>query len=157
MEAPTTKLNYSTKPPAIICDLDGTLCNANSRKYLIEGKHKNWDKFYEMCDQDTCHTHIAVIINRLAPIYKIILATGRVEKVRAKTIKWLDNFYIFYDALLMRPNGDFRPDEILKEEMLDRDILPYFSPQFALDDRNKVVAMWRRHDIPCLQVAEGDF
>jgi beta-phosphoglucomutase-like phosphatase (HAD superfamily) len=62
-----------------------------------------------------------------------------------------------FEAIYMRADGDFRQDYVIKEEILDRDILPNYSPQMAFDDRNRVVEMWRRRGIPCLQVASGDF
>jgi hypothetical protein len=78
-------------------------------------------------------------------------------RVGGKTAEWLDRHSIRYTRLFMRPDGDSRPDDILKEEILDRDILPHWIPEMALDDRDRVVAMWRRRGIPCLQVAPGDF
>ncbi len=50
----------------------------------------------------------------------------------------------------------FMPDEILKRHMLDLfvDIDDVF---LVVDDRNKVVNMWRSLNLPVFQVAEGDF
>jgi hypothetical protein len=87
----------------------------------------------------------------------VILVSGRVERTREKTVAWLKESFVHYDALLMRPDGDFRADDVLKEEILDRDILPNYAVDMAFDDRDRVVAMWRRRGIPCLQVAPGDF
>jgi hypothetical protein len=48
------------------------------------------------------------------------------------------------------------PDEILKKHMLDLfvDIDDVF---LVVDDRNKVVDMWRSLGLTVFQVAEGDF
>lgn len=145
----------SLRHPCVIVDIDGTLSNAEHRVHLIA--EKKWPEFYDLCHLDSVHNHIAVIVNLLADRYRIVLTTGRVERVRNKTEAWLNKNGITYHELLMRPDGDFRPDDVLKEEILDRDILPLFNPVFSLDDREKVVAMWRRRGIPCLQVATGDF
>lgn len=145
----------SSRPSCVIVDIDGTLSDASHRVHLVA--EKKWPEFYDLCHLDGCHSHIGVIVNLLADHYKIVLTTGRVERVRQKTVNWLDRHWIRYHALLMRPDGDHRPDDVLKEEILDRDILPIWAPAFALDDRDKVVAMWRRRGIPCLQVAPGDF
>ena len=50
----------------------------------------------------------------------------------------------------------FMPDEILKKKMLDTfvDIDDVF---LVVDDRNKVVKMWRDLGLTTFQVAEGDF
>jgi hypothetical protein len=46
----------------------------------------------------------------------------------------------------------------VKAEIYDRDIEPrHGAPFFVLDDRDKVVAMWRSKGLICLQVAEGNF
>ena len=50
----------------------------------------------------------------------------------------------------------FVPDEILKKDMLDKhaDIDDVF---LVVDDRNKVVDMWRSLGLDVFQVADGDF
>ncbi len=145
----------SSRTPCVIVDIDGTLSDAEHRVHLV--KEKRWPEFYDLCDLDMPHVHIGVIVNLLSAHYQIVLVTGRVERVRDKTEAWLNKHWITYHNLLMRPDGDTRPDDVLKEEILDRDILPTYAPAFALDDRDKVVAMWRRRGIPCLQVAPGAF
>jgi hypothetical protein len=59
--------------------------------------------------------------------------------------------------LLMRPLGDNRPDEIVKEEMYELHIRGKYNVALVLDDRQKVVDLWRRLGLTCLQVADGDF
>ena len=59
---------------------------------------------------------------------------------------------------MMRPHKtmNFVPDEVLKKDMLDKylDINDIF---MVVDDRQKVVDMWRSLGLICLQVAEGNF
>ncbi len=142
---------------AAIVDIDGTLSNAEGRQHLVRGPKKDFDAFYDLCHTDTPHIHIGVLVNLLQPMYDVLLVTGRVERTRAKTVAWLDRYSIRFAELFMRPDGDYRPDDVLKEEILDRAILPVWAPEMAFDDRDRVVAMWRRRGIPCLQVAPGDF
>src|SRR5260221_5036763 len=60
--------------------------------------------------------------------------------------------------LMMRPENDYRPDEVLKQEFLDSMLLVDRERLVAVfDDRAKVCAMWRRNAVTCLQVAPGDF
>ena len=151
------KLRTIPHPQCVIVDIDGTLADGSHRQHLVQGKRKDYDAFYDLCHLDAPHTHIGVTVNLLQPTYAAVLVTGRIERVREKTVDWLARHFISYTALFMRPDGDTRQDDVLKEEILDRDILPRWTPAFALDDRNRVVAMWRRRGIPCLQVAEGDF
>ena len=50
----------------------------------------------------------------------------------------------------------FMPDDILKKDMLDKyvDIDDVF---LVVDDRNKVVKMWRSLGLTVFQVADGNF
>jgi hypothetical protein len=57
----------------------------------------------------------------------------------------------------MRSNGDYRSDEIVKEELFRARIQPRYSVGGVIDDRNRVVKMWRRIGLVCFQVAEGEF
>jgi hypothetical protein len=50
----------------------------------------------------------------------------------------------------------FMPDEILKKEMLDT-FVNIDDVFLVVDDRDKVVKMWREEGLTCFQVAEGDF
>lgn len=60
-------------------------------------------------------------------------------------------------GLFMRADGDYRSDDIVKEEILDKMLLLGIRPAMVFDDRDRVVKMWRRRGIVCAQVAEGDF
>ena len=64
-------------------------------------------------------------------------------------------------ALLLRSNNDFRPDTIVKKELLDKYLADngYTKDDvaFILEDRSSVVKMWRENGYTCLQVADGDF
>jgi hypothetical protein len=60
------------------------------------------------------------------------------------------------ETLYMRQDGDFRRDDIVKQEILDK-YIDKDRVLFVLDDRDQVVDMWRRNGLTCFQVAEGDF
>lgn len=57
----------------------------------------------------------------------------------------------------MRKNNDFRPDEEIKKEIYFDKIINNYNILFILDDRAKVVKMWRELKLTCLQVDDGDF
>ena len=46
----------------------------------------------------------------------------------------------------MRKTGDNRKDSIIKREIFENDIRPYYNIDYVLDDRNQVVEMWRSID-----------
>ena len=49
------------------------------------------------------------------------------------------------------------PDYVFKAQLLKRILSDGFELILAFDDRNSVVAMWRKLGVPCAQVAKGDF
>jgi len=59
--------------------------------------------------------------------------------------------------LYMRTEGDYRDDAVVKYELYVQYIAPTFDVAVVLDDRNRVVRMWRQVGLTCLQVEDGDF
>jgi predicted kinase len=149
------------KPSAIICDLDGTLCNIEHRRHHVrktDGSKKNWMAFMDGIKDDTIHEWCDTLLN--ACRYqgkKIVLASGRSDQERAATIEWLTRHNVFYDDLVMRQGGDSRQDFLVKEILLDFEILTRYTPYFMIDDRQQVVNMWRKRGFTCLQCDVGDF
>jgi len=136
-------------PPAIICDLDGTLA-------IID--HRNpFDA--STCEQDGLNEPVAdIVMSYRASGHQVILLSGRTDNYMPQTKRWLDKHQIEYDLLLMRKHGDSRKDAIIKKEIVDTHIKEKFYVKFVLDDRNQVVDMWRNEmGYACLQVNYGDF
>lgn len=89
---------------------------------------------------------------------------GRINLLKARHKSrneepWLKDWNYNYECLglLMRPDDDNRSDAIVKEEIYLNQIKPHYSVFMVLDDRNKVVEMWREHGLVCHQVADGNF
>ena len=64
--------------------------------------------------------------------------------------------YVPYHILLMRKEGDYRDDAIVKKE-LGAKVAEMGTILFAIDDRQRVVDMWRENGIVCLQCDKGNF
>lgn len=64
---------------------------------------------------------------------------------------WLADHKVEYDHLVMRPNKDYRPDEVLKAEFAD-ELVRRFEVGYAIDDRHDIVAVWQRAGIPTILV-----
>ena len=134
---------------AIICDIDGTLAHMQDRSPY------DWDKVSDDVVDKTIKEILRTFYSTSK--YAIILTSGRDDVCKQITERWLGKNYIFYDALYMRKHNDNRPDEVIKKEIYDKHIKDKYDVVFVLDDRNKVVKMWRDLGLKCLQVAEGDF
>ena len=148
----------------IVCDLDGTLCDIEHRTHWVQvpsGVRKNWDAFFSEVPNDTVNEPVLEVLDTFRyDQYRreIVFCSGRPERCRSDTVEWLKkhDFLDGYYELYMRKDGDFRRDDIVKEEILNEHI-DKERVQFVLDDRNQVVDMWRRNGLTCFQVAEGNF
>lgn len=151
--------NYD-KPLAVICDLDGTLCNIDHRLHYVrdnENKKKNWKAFFDNMSKDTPNAWCQEIIEKLSGYFPIVFASGRPDDYKLRTIHWLEDNALPTRNLYMRCTGDYRQDYIAKEIILDFEILTRFTPYFFIDDRKQVVDLWRRRGYVCLQCNEGAF
>lgn len=143
---------------AIMVDLDGTLCDASHRIHHLQSKPKDWDAFYAGMANDELIPAVETVINMAA--YKglqIVYLTGRPDTYRAATAQWLKDRGLYTQHLFMRRGGDKRQDDIVKREIYEAEIAPLFDVRFVLEDRSRVVQMWRSIGVPCFQVADGDF
>lgn len=133
------------KPWALICDIDGTLAHATGRN--------PYD--FSSLSEDT----IDSVVNELLDAWdcQVVLCTGREEKWREDTEKWLTEHDVKWDELFMRPTGDRREDSVVKQEIFDNSIRNEYKVICVIDDRSRVVQMWRNNGLKCLQVAEGEF
>lgn len=141
----------------VVFDIDGTLSIVGERSKLLELAKKDWDGFYARCGEDlpnwpAIETYRAIHATGCGP--KMVLLTGRRESVRTITEEWLHRYGVFGYTLLMRPDGDFRHDTIVKPELLQRNGI---RPDLVFEDRTCMVEYWRSINIPCFQVAQGDF
>lgn len=145
------------KPPVIVCDLDGTLCNIDHRLKFVrtESGKPNWPMFFAGINKDAPNPWCQDILEK--SLDTIILCSGRGEEYRGPTETWLNEHLPIYNRLYMRLAKDYRPDHIVKEIILEFELKTRYSISFCIDDRQQVVDMWRRHGLVCLQCAKGDF
>ena len=169
----------------VIFDLDGTLAIIDRRISKASSHTGNkpvrskmdWDVFFDAENIKLDEPNLPVI--KMAQTFhkdgfNIVIFSGRNDRSFHTTKQWLKDHSVPFDLLVLRPDkfkdeswpiadGNpatpdmrFMPDEILKKKMLDtfvdkNDVL------MTVDDRQKVVDMWRAEGLTCLQVAPGDF
>ena len=147
--------------PIIVVDLDGTLCDARHREHLAQ--QGLWDEFHALCIKDPIYEDVAGILAALDDSFDIIALTGRNEKWRQATYNWLGEHKIDHLImdLLMRPDDNFSPDIEMKPSML----FGWFGSiddakqrvHTILEDRDKVVEVWRQLGFNCWQVRPGGY
>ena len=163
----------------VIFDLDGTLANIDARrkKSLKPNGKMDWDVFFDASNISLDVPNEPVV--KMAQLFaedgfEIVIFSGRNDRSFHTTRSWLSRHRVPFQKLVMRPDkslkwGDkiadgniatqdmrFMPDEILKKHMLDLfvDINDVF---LVVDDRDKVVKMWRDLGLNTFQVAPGNF
>jgi predicted kinase len=127
----------------VICDLDGTIA--------LMGSRNPYDA--STCERD----EINPVVDDILQNRDVIFVSGRSDDYRPETSRWLAKHGYGNFPLFMRFHNDNRDDRIVKQEIYEAEIKGIYNVLFVLDDRNKVVQMWRDNGLRCLQVAEGDF
>lgn len=119
---------------AIICDIDGTLAHtdipyprAHDRDYLT----------------DKVDESVRDLLRSVQGSREIIIVTGRKAKDHAATTEWMANHSVPYSFMLGRADGDNRDDAEVKKEIYLRDLQGKFKINYVIDDRPRVVRMWR--------------
>ena len=146
----------------VIFDLDGTLADTSHRLHFIRsaeaGFKPDWDAFFDACSDDTPLWPFIVLGQELSRAgHPIIIVTGRSARVRDKTLAWLTAHNFPAAQILMRPEGNFKPDDEIKREWFEASGLKPQDISYVFEDRTRCVKMWRDLGIPCLQVSEGDY
>lgn len=136
-------------PAAVMCDIDGTLA--------LTGDRGPYD--FTRCEVDLINVPVRQALRafRHADNDTIVLLSGRGEEYRAQTEAWLRTHAVPYDELWMRAAKDGRRDDVVKAELFDRHVRHRYAVRVSLDDRDRVVAVWRRMGLPTWQVNYGAF
>lgn len=145
-----------TLKDAVIFDLDGTLADITHRLHFVRGqKRKDWGSFFRAIPQDTLRQDVYDLYNMYVQDYTILLVSGRPETYRTITWDWLTLHNISH-PLYMREKGDFRPDTIVKAEIYDQLIAPYYRIHIVVDDRPSVLRMWKEKGLSVIDVGKGE-
>lgn len=150
------------KKRAIICDLDGTLYDAKKRqeKYLL-GDKKDFGGFHKDALNDPPHEWCAQLLQAMKSVgYFTVFTSGRDDSEEHTTHWWIKRHLNWKPddyLLIMRPTGDYTADDEMKAAWYLNKLQHEYEILFAVDDRKRVVDMWRRLGITCLHCAEGNF
>ena len=152
------------KKRIVIFDLDGTLAVIDKRRELStkpNGKI-DFDKLHDpsLIKHDKPNMPVVKMAQLFAKDgFNIVIFSGRSDKTVFTTKSWLTRNRVPFHKLVMRPHKtmNFIPDEVLKKQMLDDAPFNKDEVLMVVDDRQKVVDMWRDIGLNCFQVAPGDF
>ena len=138
-----------SKEPCLICDLDGTLAKIGDRSpYSAEN-----------CDlTDSPNSHVVETVKLYFEAgCKVIFCSGRMEKDRAPTMRFIERCLPgMPHLLLMRNDSDLRKDAIVKEEIFNEHIKDKYWVKLVIDDRLSVCRLWFSLGLNLLRVGDPD-
>ncbi|MEV1009662.1 hypothetical protein [Streptomyces sp. NPDC049881] len=133
--------------PLAVFDLDGTLADVRHRLHHLASRPKDWNAFFRDAAKDTpLHDGVALAHER-ARTDEIAYVTGRPERCRADTERWLARHGLPPGRLLMRRADDRRPARIAKPELL-RELARGRTVSVVVDDDQQVCAAYRDAGFP---------
>ncbi|MFE7621558.1 hypothetical protein, partial [Streptomyces sp. NPDC057496] len=106
--------------PLAVFDLDGTLADSAHRRHHLEGRRRDWDRFFAAAVDDPPLAEGVRLVLSSAEECEIRYLTGRPERCRRDTVAWLAGHGLPEGRLYMRRDGDRRPARRTKLETLRR-------------------------------------
>ncbi len=141
-----------------VFDLDGSAA-------LFEKDDKTQPHYRNPYDASTCENDLpnipVLLIAKWAyqEGYDIFFVSGREDKYRPQTERWLSKHGVKYHNLFMRKSGDYRNDADIKEEIYRNQICPDYTVEMVIDDRLRVCKRLYQLGLPVFRVGdpEADF
>jgi predicted kinase len=152
-ETPEPMPQDASLPQCILVDIDGTAAKIRDRSPF------DWSNV----SRDLPNIPVLNVVRAMrAAGCRVVFMSGRDSAARSETINWIRHHLDWEEPtdyeLFMRRGHDDRKDAIIKRELFDAHIRGRYFVELVLDDRDQVVALWRRElGLTCLQVDYGNF
>jgi hypothetical protein len=136
----------------VLVDLDHTLCDAFWRDPLLG----RWEEYHAAGMEDKPIGFVREIIDMAHHSGREVVAvTGRPEYNRQMTVRWMIQYDIPIDTILMRAMDDHRPSVEVKRELVTLAFPDLSVIEFVLEDRDDCVAIYKQLGLNVLQVNYG--
>ena len=133
--------------PLAVVDIDGVVADVRHRLHFIEGKPRQWDRFFAAATDDPPLPEGVALVKELAEDHDVLWLTGRPERTRRATRTWLAAQGLPTEPLIMRPDRDFRPARVTKRDELRR-LRRTREVDVVVDDDPEVVALLQADGFP---------
>jgi len=110
----------SSARPVAVFDLDNTLADTAHRQRFLERRPRDWDAFFAAAPQDPPLARGVALVLESAEECEIVYLTGRPERCRRDTLRWLSAQGLPEGRVHMRRDDDRRPARRTKLEILKR-------------------------------------
>jgi phosphoglycolate phosphatase-like HAD superfamily hydrolase len=104
--------------PYAVVDLDGVLADVTARLHYLEVSPKDWNAFFARIPDDPPYAEGIAIARELAAEHDLVYLSGRPERTRADTERWLRRHGAPIGQLVLRRNPDRRPARVVKVGLL---------------------------------------
>lgn len=145
-----------TAGPCVLIDVDGVIANGWHRQHFLQDGKKDWKNFFANAAGDSPILGSKAMLDHFAPDLTVVLLTARPDNLRQITIDWVAEHGYRHELLVMRGPGDGRyssPD--FKRRCVNDLRERGFVPQFAMDDDQRNVDMFRDEGIETLYIHSG--
>ncbi len=133
---------------AVIADLDGTLVDVSGILHHVDGEERDFAAFHAASADCPPRPEVARAVRAAHADGKaVLIVTSREFVWRDLTLDWLAGHEIPYDELVMRIVGDYRPDDVVKAEMLDQLEADGWTVSEAWEDSDDIAALWQSRGI----------
>jgi FMN phosphatase YigB (HAD superfamily) len=122
--------------PLAVFDIDGVLADVSHRLHHLDTGR--WERFFTAADRDPLLDEGARRLRAAMVDHDVVYLTGRPERNRRLTERWLARHGLPTGPLYMREDDDYRPARWVKREVL-RDLAPTRTVASVLDDDPAVV------------------
>lgn len=136
-----------------VFDLDGTLADVRHRLAHIEGGRRDWDAFFRAAVDDPPLEEGVRLAREWAATCDLAYVTGRPERCRRDTVRWLAEQGLPEGGLWMRPADDRAPARVTKPQLL-RELAREREVAVVVDDDRQVCDAYRAAGFP---VVEADW
>ena len=139
----------------MVFDIDGVLSDAASRQHFIERGRRDWRAFFDACGDDPLIEEVARLVELLDPGLRVVLLTGRPQRVQPQTLAWLERYGLRWDLLIMRDVGDYSAAREFKRDTVAQLRAHGFDLRLAFEDDRRNLEMFRAEGIPCVYIHSG--
>jgi hypothetical protein len=143
--------------PAVVCDVDGTVCDVRNIRYLVDGslKTRSFGDFHARSLECPANLAVKRILELSRDLgYAVLMVTGRQERYAFLTVLWMHENNIRYDELCMRQDSDGRPDRRVKTDML-QSLSRRYTISLAIDDNPSTIPVWIDANIPTVTIGSA--
>jgi len=145
----------TSRPRAIVCDLDGTLVDVRGIRHLVDSsERRDFQAFHQASLECPANDGVSAALSEgrkrgLA----IVLVTARDDRWSFLTTMWLNEHQISYDDLIMRGRRDDRPDHLVKRDFAVS-LARKYRVEVAIDDRDDILDVWRSAGFATMKVEQ---